>query len=340
MASASAAEDSGGGGGQGGGPTALTGPGAGNGQLSSAATSDQGAVSSDPFAVLSSEPSHGDETGLEGGQAAPGVPQQPVLATRTNTGSTLEKDLNNTYHGAYHPHFDHALSQEGVISSPTKSTYAQLTSSLRQRASFLASGPHLELKRTPTWQRMLLLKTVGLVGGLSLLSNNMLGPGLVTVPLLFQDAGWVLPVVAFIIYGSVAAFASLFIVEAMQSVPGNRRFKVGLGFCSWVSQKGMPKLTFAFHRESSSSLRSFPFVLATLPPTSPKSSSSFRFNRPTSRPSSSRYKPWTISSSKSSKRRAVSSFKTANSSACASPRSAPVIHHLATTLCCFHSVFL
>ncbi|KAI9021861.1 hypothetical protein DFJ74DRAFT_599647, partial [Hyaloraphidium curvatum] len=82
---------------------------------------------------------------------------------------------------------------------------------------------------------MLLVKTVGWLGSVSLLGNNMTGPGLVAVPLLFQQAGWVFPVLAIIVYGAVASFASLFIVEAMQSVPGNRRFKGIVEFSTLIS---------------------------------------------------------------------------------------------------------
>ena len=33
-------------------------------------------------------------------------------------------------------------------------------------------------------------KTISLIGGISFLFSNMTGPGLLTIPLLFQQAGW------------------------------------------------------------------------------------------------------------------------------------------------------
>jgi hypothetical protein len=35
-------------------------------------------------------------------------------------------------------------------------------------------------------------KNIGTIGGLSLLMSSITGPGLLTIPLLFQEAGWLL----------------------------------------------------------------------------------------------------------------------------------------------------
>jgi hypothetical protein len=97
------------------------------------------------------------------------------------------------------------------------------------------AGPFHQLKRTPTWQEMLRFKTIGWLGSISLLSNNIVGPGLITVPLLYQTCGWLIPTVAFLFYALLATLASLFTVEAMQSIPGNRRFKGIVEFSTLVS---------------------------------------------------------------------------------------------------------
>ncbi|KXS21486.1 hypothetical protein M427DRAFT_118554 [Gonapodya prolifera JEL478] len=83
----------------------------------------------------------------------------------------------------------------------------------------------VQLKRTDSWSAMLRVKTVGILGSFSLMTNNMLGPGLVSIPVLYQKAGWLLPTLALLIYTPLSVLSSLFIVEAMQTIPGNRRFK-------------------------------------------------------------------------------------------------------------------
>ncbi|KAI8802975.1 hypothetical protein BJ742DRAFT_683527 [Cladochytrium replicatum] len=81
------------------------------------------------------------------------------------------------------------------------------------------------LQRAATLNRLIKAKTVGFIGGLSLLVNAMSGPGIPFVPSLFQVSGWVLPVIAFFVFTIVSSLSVLFIVEAMQAIPGNKHFQ-------------------------------------------------------------------------------------------------------------------
>ncbi|RKO94893.1 hypothetical protein CXG81DRAFT_9648, partial [Caulochytrium protostelioides] len=65
---------------------------------------------------------------------------------------------------------------------------------------------------------------IGVAGGIVLLFNNAIGPGAPQTAPLFQAAGWVPTTLAFALYAGLSGVASLFVCEAMQAVPGNRRF--------------------------------------------------------------------------------------------------------------------
>jgi hypothetical protein len=83
---------------------------------------------------------------------------EPIHETDLGTSNERVGTNNFLEDGDYHRHFDHGLSQEGTIMlSPTKSSLLGLSRSIRDRAARHAStlaGPALELKRTPTWQRL------------------------------------------------------------------------------------------------------------------------------------------------------------------------------------------
>ena len=68
-------------------------------------------------------------------------------------------------------------------------------------------------------------KTVGFYGGFSLLFGSMTGPGLLTIPLLFQQAGWFVPTLAFLTYGTLSCISSLEVCEVISRMPGNELFQ-------------------------------------------------------------------------------------------------------------------
>ncbi|RKP12426.1 hypothetical protein BJ684DRAFT_11494, partial [Piptocephalis cylindrospora] len=58
----------------------------------------------------------------------------------------------------------------------------------------------------------------------------MTGPGLVTIPLLFQQAGWLTPTLALMAGSILSACASLFTIEVMTMIPGNSHFQAKIEF--------------------------------------------------------------------------------------------------------------
>ncbi|KAF9970759.1 hypothetical protein BGZ73_006482, partial [Actinomortierella ambigua] len=77
-------------------------------------------------------------------------------------------------------------------------------------------------------------KDISLWGGIALLISNMTGPGLITLPILAQQAGWLPTIIVFLLIGLLSSLSSLFICEAMTEVPGNEYFQSNVEFSNLV----------------------------------------------------------------------------------------------------------
>jgi amino acid permease len=75
-----------------------------------------------------------------------------------------------------------------------------------------------------------------MVGSISLLVSSIIGPGMVLIPLVFQESGWVVPITIFAIVGILGGLASLFVVEAVSRFPGNEKFNRNVEFTVMVHQ--------------------------------------------------------------------------------------------------------
>ncbi len=64
-------------------------------------------------------------------------------------------------------------------------------------------------------------KTVRTAWGTMLLLNNLTGPGLPLLPLMIQQAGYVVPVLALVAVAVLSAVSATMLTEAMKYVPGN-----------------------------------------------------------------------------------------------------------------------
>ncbi|RIB07403.1 hypothetical protein C2G38_2006823 [Gigaspora rosea] len=65
---------------------------------------------------------------------------------------------------------------------------------------------------------------IGFIGCVSILVSSMIGPGLLIIPSLFRSAGWITPLVMFLILILVAPTSTLLLCEASGSLQGNERF--------------------------------------------------------------------------------------------------------------------
>ncbi|CAG8749926.1 6906_t:CDS:2 [Cetraspora pellucida] len=60
---------------------------------------------------------------------------------------------------------------------------------------------------------------IGFLSGVSLLVSSMTGPGLVTMPLLFQTAGWITSLIIVFLIVFLSSSAALLLCEAIESLP-------------------------------------------------------------------------------------------------------------------------
>eukprot|EP00928_Gymnodinium_smaydae_P028815 TRINITY_DN21878_c0_g1_i1.p1 TRINITY_DN21878_c0_g1~~TRINITY_DN21878_c0_g1_i1.p1 ORF type:complete len:496 (-),score=121.69 TRINITY_DN21878_c0_g1_i1:155-1642(-) len=68
-------------------------------------------------------------------------------------------------------------------------------------------------------------KTICFLGSLSMLLNNILGPGIANFPALYQQAGWLPPTVVVAICAASSLAGGELLVMAMRSLPGNDHFQ-------------------------------------------------------------------------------------------------------------------
>ena len=110
-----------------------------------------------------------------------------------------------------------------------------------------------QLTRRDTFQKLLSSKTITFFPAVCLLVNAMtgihndlvffspytytstyfIGPAIPFTPQNFQNAGWFLTVLFFIFFAVVSSYCCLFMVEAMQAIPGNRHFQGNVEFATY-----------------------------------------------------------------------------------------------------------
>ncbi|CAG8587343.1 5164_t:CDS:2 [Ambispora gerdemannii] len=78
----------------------------------------------------------------------------------------------------------------------------------------------------------LLKKRISFIGSVALLVSSMTGPGLVTIPILFQSAGWLTSILTLITVTLLSGAASLLLCETLSSVVGNEQFQRQIEFSS------------------------------------------------------------------------------------------------------------
>lgn len=78
-------------------------------------------------------------------------------------------------------------------------------------------------------------KSIGFIGGLSLLINNITGPAMVTIPLVYQGAGYFTPTLCLVVMSVLSSLASAFMCEAMACIPGNEHFQGRVEFSTLVN---------------------------------------------------------------------------------------------------------
>eukprot|EP00667_Euglena_gracilis_P009833 EG_transcript_9990 len=73
------------------------------------------------------------------------------------------------------------------------------------------------------------------MGSIALMVNNVISPGMVALPLVYQQAGWLVPTLSMLFAFLASSFACVMLAEAMQRAPGNHRFGHRLEYCDVVA---------------------------------------------------------------------------------------------------------
>mmetsp|Transcript_22302 Transcript_22302/g.52730 ORF Transcript_22302/g.52730 Transcript_22302/m.52730 type:complete len:335 (-) Transcript_22302:694-1698(-) len=74
------------------------------------------------------------------------------------------------------------------------------------------------------------MKTIGFSGSVVLTVNNITGAGMLTLPQVFQDSGWVLPSLLFLVICVTSTLTATFFTDAMARIRGNHAFDRRLEF--------------------------------------------------------------------------------------------------------------
>ena len=74
----------------------------------------------------------------------------------------------------------------------------------------------------------------GHFSSLSILMNNIIGPGITQLPRFFQDCGWVLTTLTILVTGVGTAVAGVYLCEAVRLIRGNKDFRLRIEYSSVV----------------------------------------------------------------------------------------------------------
>ncbi|KAJ3113368.1 hypothetical protein HDU96_003504 [Phlyctochytrium bullatum] len=119
--------------------------------------------------------------------------------------------------------------------SPPSPGLAGLAGRRGSRQSIASGGRGIALTRSDSLTRIMKTKTITPIGGIALLFNNMTGIGLTQTSQTFQESGWLMTSLLFLLYMVIASLSALFIVEAMQAIPGNKYFQGTVEFGTLIN---------------------------------------------------------------------------------------------------------
>ncbi len=73
-------------------------------------------------------------------------------------------------------------------------------------------------------------KSITFSGSVVLTINNISGAGMLTLPMVFQQSGWVIPTLVFVVICVSSSLAATFLSDAMARIPGNSQFDLRVEF--------------------------------------------------------------------------------------------------------------
>ena len=86
-------------------------------------------------------------------------------------------------------------------------------------------------------------KDIGCCGGFSFLWNNITGPGMVSLIIIYHYAGYVNATLLIVIFGLISGLAASFLCEAMASIKGNDKFQSRVEMMS-IARLSLPRYAY------------------------------------------------------------------------------------------------
>ena len=89
--------------------------------------------------------------------------------------------------------------------------------------------------------------SIGYWGGVCLLANNITGPGMVLIPSVFAQSGWLFPTILFVLTGSLSAISVLYLAKSLTLIPGNENLQKRMEFAPLIKMlfpKWLYRVTF------------------------------------------------------------------------------------------------
>jgi len=89
-------------------------------------------------------------------------------------------------------------------------------------------------------------KTIGLVGSIAVLLNNILGPGIANFSGLYQQSGWLPPTLLVLVCVVSSIFSGAMLLAAMRAYPNNQDFDVRVEYGTLCRHYFPPKVAYFF----------------------------------------------------------------------------------------------
>eukprot|EP00928_Gymnodinium_smaydae_P048719 TRINITY_DN3261_c0_g1_i1.p1 TRINITY_DN3261_c0_g1~~TRINITY_DN3261_c0_g1_i1.p1 ORF type:complete len:603 (-),score=104.63 TRINITY_DN3261_c0_g1_i1:190-1827(-) len=88
-------------------------------------------------------------------------------------------------------------------------------------------------------------KSIGLLGGVMLLINNLAGPTIVSMPALAQEAGWLSLALVLTVVAGLSVLSGYMLIAVMSKMPGNENFEQGIEFAN-LTMFYLPRPVYVF----------------------------------------------------------------------------------------------
>ncbi|KAI8902858.1 hypothetical protein BC833DRAFT_571864 [Globomyces pollinis-pini] len=92
-----------------------------------------------------------------------------------------------------------------------------------------------DIQKSQTLRRLTKNKSIGFATVVAVLFNSAIGPAVPFTPDAFKRTGYMFAIACHVFFFIISSLSSLFLVEAMQSIPGNNHFQADVEYAAMIS---------------------------------------------------------------------------------------------------------